>query len=298
MKIRSAIALAALVTGLSASAATKDPLPMTVDAGWLAAHLADPDLVILHVGKKEEYDERHIPGARFVRQTDLAADRDGLTLQLPDPADLRQRLGALGIGSASRVVVYYGKDWVSPTTRVIYTFYAAGLGDHVALLDGGMDEWTRIGKAVTAAVPPAHPVAGPDIQLRPAIVDAGFVRAHAHAAGYALVDGRAPVYYEGVEASGAMHKERKGHIPGAVNIPYFSIVGADNKLKPRTELEAMFRAAGITPQTHVIAYCHIGQQATAVLFAARLAGIDAVLYDGSFEDWTLHDGPVEARAAQ
>ncbi len=40
------------------------------------------------------------------------------------------------------------------------------------------------------------------------------------------------------------------------------------------------------PGDTVITYCHIGQQATATLFAARLLGYDVKLYDGSFEDWS------------
>lgn len=63
-------------------------------------------------------------------------------------------------------------------------------------------------------------------------------------------------------------------------------------MKNPTELPALFRKAGVKPGDRVIAYCYIGQ-ATTVLFAARAVGIDAVLYDGSFEDWTMRDLPVE-----
>ena len=68
-------------------------------------------------------------------------------------------------------------------------------------------------------------------------------------------------------------------------------------LKPADELAAIFKAAGVTQGDRVIAYCHIGQQATAVVFAARTLGIDAVLYDGSFEDWARRELPVETSAA-
>ena len=43
----------------------------------------------------------------------------------------------------------------------------------------------------------------------------------------------------------------------------------------------------------MIGYCHIGQQATAMLFAARTLGYKVVLYDGSFEDWSKRDLPVD-----
>ena len=44
----------------------------------------------------------------------------------------------------------------------------------------------------------------------------------------------------------------------------------------------------------IVAYCHVGQQATAVVFAARLLDLPVVLYDGAFQDWaTRNRGGVE-----
>jgi thiosulfate/3-mercaptopyruvate sulfurtransferase len=296
MKKTLAFALAALLQ-LGAHAATPK-IPMVVDVPWLAAHLSDPDLVVLHVGRKEDYASAHIPGARLVSLRDISVDSDGLTLQLPAAPDLKQRLGALGIGNASKVVVYYDKDWVSVATRIIFTMQAAGLGDRIALLDGGLDDWRRQQRPTTDKVPAQPSVPGPDLHMQAPVVDAAFVRSHARSPGYALIDARAPVYYDGMEPSGDMRKQRRGHIPGAVNIPFNLVANLDNKLKPQAQLEALFRDKGIAPGTHLIVYCHIGQQATAIMFAARSLGMDAVLYDGSFEDWTQNDGPVEASAAR
>lgn len=290
----SAIAALLLLATHGAQAASATAL---VDAKWLAAQLSDPALVLLHVGPKEDYRKAHLPGARLVSLSDIAVEAEGLSLQLPSPAELKQRLGALGIDNASRVVVYYDKGWISPATRVVFTLQAAGLGERVALLDGGLDEWRRQARPTTAELPATRTAAGPDPRMQPLVVDAAFVRSHARSPGYALVDARAPVYYDGIEQSGDVRKPRKGHIPGAVNIPFTSVVNADNTFKSAAQLEALFRDSGIAPGTRLVVYCHIGQQATAVIFAARSLGIDAVLYDGSFEEWTRKDGPVEAAAA-
>lgn len=303
MKKTLAFAMAAMAAMLQAGAAhaatpANGAMGMTVDAHWLERHLADPALVVLHVGRKDDYAEGHIPGARRVTLEDISVDLDGASLQLPPPDELKRRLGAAGIGNGSKVVVSFGKDWVSPATRVIFTMQAAGLGKQVALLDGGLEEWRRQGKPTSADTPAPAARPGPDLRMEPLVVDAAFVRAHAGTPGYAVVDARAPVYYDGIEKSGHMRKLRKGHIPGAVNIPFSQVTGLDHKLKSPEQLEALFRASGIKPGTRLIVYCHIGQQGTAVIFAARSIGIDAVLYDGSFEDWTFNDGPVEARAAR
>jgi len=97
---------------------------LVVDAAWLKAHLNDPDLVILHVGDKASYEAGHIPGARAVSLNDISVSDHGghgLMLEMPPADDLRHRLEALGISDKSRVIVYFGKDWVSPTTRIIFS---------------------------------------------------------------------------------------------------------------------------------------------------------------------------------
>ena len=55
----------------------------------------------------------------------------------------------------------------------------------------------------------------------------------------------------------------------------------------------LFDAAGVRPGDTVVAYCHIGQQATTVIFAGRTLGLDVKLYDGSFEEWSKKNGAVE-----
>jgi thiosulfate/3-mercaptopyruvate sulfurtransferase len=55
----------------------------------------------------------------------------------------------------------------------------------------------------------------------------------------------------------------------------------------------------VKPGDTVVGYCHIGQQATGMLFAARSLGHKVLLYDGSFEDWSAHANyPVETGAAK
>ena len=89
---------------------------MIVTSAWLAQHLDDPNLVLLHVGTKDEYAAGHIPGARPVSVAEISiSGPSGNALEMPPADDLRSRLERLGISDNSRVVVYYGKDWVSPT---------------------------------------------------------------------------------------------------------------------------------------------------------------------------------------
>lgn len=274
--------------------ATRDRLVVSTD--WLAKHLADPDLVILQVGDKAAYDAGHIPGARLVNLMEIAAPPSGpdpLVLEMPEPEALRAKLMALGVGDRSRIVVYPSRD-IQSATRVVFTLDAAGLGARTVLLDGGLGVWKAEGRAVSTEAPAVTPGKLAAFKFKPLVVDAAFVKAHASAPGYAIVDARAPEFYSGAKAGGPAAKPHKaGHIAGAKSVPFAEVTAPDLKLAPADEIAARFKAAGVKKGDTVVAYCHVGQQASATLFAARTLGLNVLLYDGSFEDWSRRDGAVE-----
>ena len=283
-----------LLLALSASAA---PEPLVVTHSWLRAHLNDANLVLLHVGDKEEYAKQHIPGARLISMQDVSVtdhSPQGLVLEMLKPDELRQRLESFGISNDSRIVIYYGKDWVSPTTRIIFTLDYAGLGDRVSLLDGGMREWVRAGNEVTTAATPPRKGTLAALKVRPLVVDAPFVRAHLETKGFRVIDGRTSVYYDGVETGGGMGEQhRTGHLPNAGSIPFTSITDERGLLLPRAQLQALFDKAGVKKGDTVVGYCHIGMQTTVMLFVARMLGHRVLLYDGSMQDWSRKaDYPV------
>src|SRR5437868_13249108 len=153
----SAAAIAALVAAPLA-AATQPPVTardrLVVSAAWLAQHVNDPDLVLLHVGAKPTYDVGHIPHARYVNWRDSLTTGDGsgttLTLEMLPTSVLHDRLAALGISDRSHVVVYQSDDQWTQSTRVMLTLDYAGLAN-VSWLDGGQKAWTKGGQSVTTA---------------------------------------------------------------------------------------------------------------------------------------------------
>ena len=288
-------ALLALTLVASNAASAFDRATMLVSTEWLKDHLRDPNLVVLHVGPPEGY-TMHILGARFLRLSDISVSSDAATLELPPPDDLRARLEAIGISDDSRIVVYYGEGLVQAATRVVYTLQAAGLGDRVSLLDGGMAAWEREGRTAVAAVPEVKPGHLSALKMQPAIVDADAVGSHEHTPGYAIIDARAPAFYNGTQTGGSKdHPHKTGHIPGAHSLPYGEIIDDKQNIKSADALKALFAKAGVKQGDKLMVYCHIGQQATAVIFAARSLGYDASLYDGSFEDWSRRDLSVEKK---
>lgn len=268
-----------------------------VSADWLSKHLGDKDLVVLQVGDKAAYEAGHIPGARLVNLADVSAPPSGpdpLILEMPDPEALRAKLAALGVSDGSRIVVYPTRD-IQSATRVVFTLDAAGLGKRTSLLDGGLLGWKAEGRPTSTEVPAVEPGRLAPLKMRPLVVDADFVRSHVKAPGYVVVDARAPEFYSGARTGGTPAKPHKtGHIAGAASVPFSSVTTPELKLAPADEIAAKFKAAGVKPGDTVVTYCHVGQQASATLFAARSLGLNVLLYDGSFEDWSRRDGAVEA----
>ena len=293
--MRALILAAALAFATPALAdAPRDKL--LAPTAWLAERLGDRDLVILQVGDRAGYEAGHIPGARLVTLAELAAPMGGeaLTLELPDPEALRAKLVALGVSERSRIVVVPTREGVQSATRVVFTLDAVGLGARTMLLDGGTAAWTAEGRPLTKDVPAVAPGRLGALRYRPLVVDAAFVRAHANAPGYKVVDSRAPDFFTGARAGGSPARPHKaGHIKGAVSVPFAAGTTPDLKLASPEEIAARFKAAGVKKGDTVITYCHVGQQATATLFAARTLGLDVKLYDGSFEEWSRLDGAVE-----
>ena len=280
-------------TGLHAQGSERrDDLIVSTD--WLAQHVTDPNLVLLHVGDREDYDSEHIPGAHYTSHREMSdpnsfGEDAALVLELLDPPQLQAKLRELGISSDSRIVVYWGSEWVSPAARVVFTLAWAGLGEKTVLLDGGIDAWKSAGHAVTADPTPAGDgdiIVQPQDQL---VVDAAWVQSHSNEPGYKLIDGRSAEFFSGTREDRGV----SGHIPGAGNIMWQNLLDDSLMLKEPNALREAFTAAGVKPGDTVVTYCHIGQYATVVMFMARTLGYEVKLYDGAFQDWAKRELRVE-----
>jgi thiosulfate/3-mercaptopyruvate sulfurtransferase len=285
------ITFAPVLAGCTASAASAQDSreALLVDASWLSEHLDDPGLVVLHVAAgADEVGAEVIPGSSeihvdliSINQTDEGAPL--VRLDLPDDlSSVRAVFEAAGISDDSRVVVTYTDRRFPDATRTVWTLQVLGKDTGVSVLNGGIEAWIAAGGDVsTDRVTPApgRLTATPRLDRR---VDATFMLENAATAGVALIDARRPVSYDGTrpEIPG-----RSGHIPGAGSLPQVDLYTDEGLLKSASELRDLFANAGVTPGDGIVAYCHIGYWASAVVFAARTLGLDARLYDGSMTEW-------------
>jgi thiosulfate/3-mercaptopyruvate sulfurtransferase len=260
---------------LAAGLVAASPDTLLVTADWLAQHLTRPDLVVVQVERtRAPYDAGHIPGSRFLPLSAIVTERDGLPNELP--------------AVAGRVVVTGDPLGAA---RLLFTLEYLGRAGEVALLDGGLDAWTRAGGALSADAPVFEHstfTPRPDPGL---LVEAGRVRRHLNDSTVALLDARPPAEFAGGPSDGV---PRPGHIPGARSVFWRTLLDDAGRLLARDELERRFRSEGAGEDDTVVAYCRTGVQASFLYFVSRYLGYPTRLYDGSFIEWSrTAELPVE-----
>jgi thiosulfate/3-mercaptopyruvate sulfurtransferase len=271
-----------------------------VSTEWLAAHIDHPQLRVVdmrgkvlpptepkphYFARREDYLAGHIPGAVYIDWTkDIVDLDDPVLVQVAPPEKIARVLGALGIGDDTVVVAY--DDWYSMYAgRLLWVLRYYGF-ERARILNGGLLRWLADGRPLSAelpAYPPATFTPRPQPHLRR---DADQVLA-ALGGDTLLIDARGPKEYRGEESRAA----RGGHIPGAVNVFYQTLVsGDDHTYASPEELRARFAAAGVEldslGEREVVAYCNGGVSATPAALAFEIAtGKRAALYDGSWNEW-------------
>lgn len=282
----------AIASCICTTAFAERSIPFFVSTQWLSDHLKDKDIVVLQVGfSRNEYKYAHIPGARFVWFNSLVVSNPDLNTEMPTLEEGKKIFEELGITSDSKIVVVFAGQNVTTTTRIVLTLHYFGLGEQTSLLDGGLELWKSEGRTISKETPVIKKT-NLTLHIDPSVItDADWVKEHLASQNITIVDARSKNFYDGNGGGIA----RQGHIKGAKSLPFSTIVDSTNKIKTVAELQKLFDDAGIPKGNTVVTYCHVGQQATLVYYAAKYLGYNAKVYDGCFEDWNVRDDsyPVE-----
>ncbi len=273
-----------------------------VATGWLAERLGDPGLRIADAtwylpnvdrSGRDEYAERHIPGAVYWNLDEIADAADPLPHMLPDAAGFARHMARLGIADGMKVVVY---DSVGSMTAPRVWWMLRSFGhDNVAVLDGGLAKWLAEGRPTDAAAPGLG--AGQfTATVRPAMVrDVAQVRANLDSGTEQVVDARGAGRFAGTEPE-LRPNCRSGHIPGSLNLPYTGLIDGESKTFLAADaLAERFAASGIDASRPVVTTCGSGVTACVLALGLHLIGRDDVaVYDGSWTEWgSRDDTPIE-----
>jgi thiosulfate/3-mercaptopyruvate sulfurtransferase len=283
------------------TSAADDPL---VSTDWLAARLENPRIRIIDASYKmpgvlplpsDDYLGAHIPGALFFDVNAIADRLDPRPHMYPSAEQFARDVSMLGISSADTVVAYDSGAWVA-APRAWWMFLSFGHSPgHVKVLDGGLQKWLREGR-------PTH---SGKVTLKPgkfqARLDPSFLRGkqqlldnlESHAE--QVVDARPRPRFEGA-VNEPWPGRRSGHVPGSRNVPYAELFDAGTgAMKPLPELRQAFEKGGVDMARPIVTSCGSGVSALVLTLALYRLGVrDSALYDGSWAEWGLPDGPPVA----
>jgi thiosulfate/3-mercaptopyruvate sulfurtransferase len=251
-----------------------------VSTDWLSNNMENKP-VILDIRSAALYGKGHIPGSINVPFGLWAASKDGLMVELPSDAALKDLLQKSGIDNTSLVVVVNKNDTdfnKADATRVAWTCMVAGV-KNVAVLDGGFNKWEKDKKPISNEAVAAQPTLKTTIINRSSVASKNYVSSRIGKS--LLLDARTVEDYFGITAT-------PGHIKSAVSLPVHWVFSDAGVYQKEEVLRSM--AAGVLgsdKSKEVIVYCGVGGFASTWWYVlTQMLGYQNVkLYDGSMEEW-------------
>jgi thiosulfate/3-mercaptopyruvate sulfurtransferase len=259
-----------------------------VTTQWAIEHLQDADKRFIEVDvDTTQYETGHLQGAvAFNWQSQL---QDPIARDIISKEQLEALFSAAGITPEMTLILYGdNNNWFAAYAFWLFKYY--GHAD-VRLINGGRKKLLAEGYPLTVVVPTYehtnYQVGAVNEAFR---ADRDYVRARLRQDGFALVDVRSPAEFVGdIIAPPGMTEtaQRAGHIPGAKNVPWSTIVAEDGTFKPVEDIRRIYGDLGVTEDKDVVTYCRIGERSSHTWFALKyLLGFQNVRnYDGSWTEW-------------
>jgi len=268
-----------------------------VDTAWLESHLGDKNLAIIDVQPDvHDYFKRHIPGAVYMHEGLLRAPAGTDPAHYLPTDAIRIIFRQVGIRADVPTVVYTGtgafKGWGDGLEQTMAAYTLQRFGHrNVLVLDGGVDRWVAERRTLSKDFPDVRPS---DFEPRvntDCFIEYDEFREIKDRDDVALLDVRPANFYEG---QGPWKKP--GHIPGALNLPWQSLMDKTNKrlFKPDQEIRDIVGQLGLDRDKLAISSCGTGREATSVyLILKHYLGFPKVkIYEGSFTEWVAKDNPT------
>ncbi|MDD1677948.1 MAG: sulfurtransferase [Methanomicrobiales archaeon] len=267
-----------------------------VSTAWLEDHLDDRNLQILDIQPNvHDYIQAHIPEAVYVNENLFRIHQKIPNFWMP-PETIQHILRGMGIHNDVPTVIYTSYGPLSVCTKYIgdgleQTMVAYSLAryghNRVYVLDGGLIKWQEENRVVNQKFPIVQESDFTVNLQKDLFIPYEEFRSIKDRGDVLVIDARPSAVYEG---KGPWPKA--GHIPGAISIPWPSLMDDKNKtlLKPEEQIRKMITEKGVTRDKHILLYCGTGREATNEFILLKwFLGLPSVrLFEGSFTEWSAH----------
>jgi len=218
--------------------------------------LGDPNLIIFDSSKADVYEKKHIPGAIGVgwhkfSQVD-GKPGDPLWGTSLEKAELKEMLESFGVTN-DKLVVFTSNvlPGPGPDGRNVWQMRMAGL-DNVKLLYGGNPYWEKLGYEMSKEVPT---VGEPSTSLQLENFDESYRATkdyiYENLGKTVIIDVRTEKEYKGSQDAG---EARGGHIEGAKNLLWSSLLNEDATPKSSKDIISMMAELGVKPEDDFVVY--------------------------------------------
>lgn len=257
---------------------------LLVETDQLAAMSAKPDVRVVDVRAKADYDAGHIPNAVHLGFQDVVDAGSHIQSAILPNAQVAKMLGQRGIGKDT-MVIFYDDTGGFRAARLFWMMEYFG-HRRTAIVNGGYTKWLSEKRPITKAVPTVQATTFPIDLTERRVATADWLLDRQQDANVVVIDVRGPGAYA------------KGHIPWAKNIPWKGNLTADKTLKSADELHEHFATNGVTKDKNVAVHCQDGRAAAHSYFTLRLLGYPRVRsYDRSWAEWGMADDLPKVVAA-
>jgi thiosulfate/3-mercaptopyruvate sulfurtransferase len=249
-----------------------------ISASELAKISKNKDVVVVCATSAAGY-KVHVTGSVNVPHTSLCTNEPIRTV-IQSPANMAKILGAKGV-SMDKTIVVYDEGSGKYAGRMYWILKYLG-APNVKMLNGNMKAWKAKRKPITSAPTKAKAATFASKADAAQLAKMADVKKAIGNTSYVLVDARTPEEYAGT----AETELRKGHIPGAVNVNYETVMDGKGLLKTNDALKTLFETKGITSDKTAIVYCETSVRAGIVYLALKGLGYPNVkVYDGAYLEW-------------
>lgn len=253
---------------------------LIVDVDWLKENIGNKDLVVVDTRDEAEYLEEHISGAVNIPVKSTFGKPPENDLIAPI-SHIQNVMSEAGIDNNTKVILYDDGDLID-AARVFWVLEVYG-HKRAAILNGGFSIWREKGLSLSS-----EPTKLPKKTFLPTIVpnilSTKFsTRLAINDKSKTIIDARSAQEYLGQKSK----TSRFGHIPSAINIPFYTNFDEKSGVKKLKTIESLEKNyQNVDRDKKVITYCNRGKESALTYFILRRLGFNVSAYDGSWLEWS------------
>ncbi len=249
--------------------------PSFVNTKWLSENI--DNVKVIEMGHRENYNGAHIKGSVNIQINEIRTTNNGIVEQILNKKSFEELMKSRGISNKDRVVIYSSKS-LTHASRLYWTLKYYG-HKNIAILDGGKNLIPKEDLVTEKTkINPSNYSAKINDKI---VVDSTYVLKNLKNSGIILLDVRSKEEFE------------RGHIPGAINIDWNTLLNPDGTLKKTGELKSILK--DVNKDKEIIVYCVSGTRASYMWFVLTevLKYSNVKLFDGSMIEWNYKKLPLE-----